>query len=88
MNRLHTTYVHYTKSLLVVSSKTGIGSIFSWDIKKTTRNRTDRALLGLLEVVDDLGDVGVHLVKVGVLGGCLPVLAASHGVHNVLSEKE
>ena len=72
----------------MVSSKTGIGSIFSWDIKKTTRNRTDRALLGLLEVVDDLGDVGVHLVKVGVLGGCLPVLAASHGVHNVLSEKE
>ena len=53
-----------------------------------TRNRTDRALLGLLEVVDDLGDVGVHLVKVGVLGGCLPVLAASHGVHNVLSENE
>ena len=45
-------------------------------------------MLGLLEVVDGLGDVGVHLVKVGVLGGCLPVLAASHGVHNVLSEKE
>ena len=88
MNRLHTTYLHYTKSLLVVSSKTGIASIFCWDMKKTTHNRTDMALLGLLEVVDDLGDVGVHLVKVGVLGGCLPVLAASHGVHNVLSEKE
>ena len=80
--------MHYTNSLLVVSGETGIANIFSWDMKKTTRNRTDRALLGLLEVVDDLGDVGVHLVKVGVLGGCLPVLAASHGVHNVLSEKE
>ena len=56
--------------------------------EKNTRNRTDKALLCLLEVVDDLGDVGVNLVKVGVLGGCLPVLAASHGVHNVLSEKE
>ena len=46
--------------------------------KKTTQNRTDRTLLGLLEVVDDLGDVGVHLVKLGVLGGRLPVLAAGH----------
>ena len=43
---------------------------------------------GKIEASDDIGDVGVHLVKVGVLGGCLPVLAASHGVHNVLSEKE
>ena len=86
MTRLHTTYVHYTKSLLVVSGKTGIASIFSWDIKKL--HEIGQTLLGLLEVVDDLGDVGVHLVKVGVLGGCLPVLAASHGVHNVLSEKE
>ena len=72
----------------MVLGKTGKASIFSWDIKKTTRNRTDRALLGLLEVVDDLGDVGVHLVKVGVLGGRLPVLAASHRVHNVLSENK
>ena len=40
-----------------------------------------------LEVGDDLGDVGVHLVKVGVLGGRLPVLAASHSVQDVLSEK-
>ena len=43
---------------------------------------------GHLEVGDDLGDVGVHLVKLGVLGGRLPVLAASHSVHDVLSKKE
>ena len=42
---------------------------------------------GNLEVSDDLGDVGVHLVKLGVLGGRLPVLAASHRVHDVLSIK-
>ena len=29
----------------------------------------------------------MHLVKVGVLGGRLPVLAASHSVQDVLSEK-
>ena len=45
-------------------------------------------MLGLLEVVDGLGDVGVHLVKVVVLGGRLPVLAPSHRVHNVLSENK
>ena len=75
----------------MVSGKTGIASIFCWDMKKIHeigQTKHCSALLGLLEVVDDLGDVGVHLVKVGVLGGCLPVLAASHGVHNVLSEKE
>ena len=43
---------------------------------------------GHLEVGDDLGDVGVHLVKLGVLGGRLPVLAASHSVHNVLSDNK
>ena len=43
---------------------------------------------GDLELGDDLGDVGVHLVKLGVLGGRLPVLAASHRVHNVLSGKK
>ena len=42
-------------------------------------------VLLVLEVGDDLGDVGVHLVKLGVLGGRLPVLAVSHRVHNVLS---
>ena len=42
---------------------------------------------GNLEVSDDLGDVGVHLVKLGVLGGRLPVLATGHSVHDVLSEK-
>ena len=42
---------------------------------------------GNLEVRDDLGDVGVHLVKLGVLGGRLPVLATGHSVHDVLSEK-
>ena len=42
---------------------------------------------GKLEVSDDLGDVGVHLVKLGVLGGRLPVLATGHSVHDVLSEK-
>ena len=40
---------------------------------------------GDLELCDDLGDVGVHLVELGVLGGLLPVLAAGHGVHDVLS---
>ena len=45
-------------------------------------------VLLVLEVGDDLGDVGVHLVKLGVLGGRLPVLAASHRVHNVLSGKK
>ena len=40
---------------------------------------------GHLENGNNLGDVSVHLVKVGVLGGRLPVPAASHGVHNVLS---
>ena len=38
-----------------------------------------------LELGDDLGDVGVHLVELGVLGGLLPVLAVGHGVHDVLS---
>ena len=33
-DRLHTAYVHYTNSLLVVSGKTGIANIFSWDMKK------------------------------------------------------
>ena len=42
----------------------------------------------VLEGGDDLGDVGVHLVKLGVLGGRLPVLAASHRVHNVLSGRK
>ena len=42
---------------------------------------------GNLEVSNDLGDVGVHLVKLGVLGGRLPVLATGHSVHDVLSEK-
>ena len=40
-----------------------------------------------LEVGDDLGDVGVHLVQLGVLGGLLPVLAPGHRVHDVLGEK-
>ena len=39
------------------------------------------------EVGDNLGDVRLHLVKLGVLGGHLPVLAASHRVHDVLSIK-
>ena len=39
------------------------------------------------EVGDNLGDVRLHLVKLGVLGGHLPVLAASHRVHDVLSRK-
>ena len=39
---------------------------------------------GDLELCDDLGDVGVHLVELGVLGGLLPVLAGGHGVHDVL----
>ena len=38
-----------------------------------------------LELGDDLGDVGVHLVELGVLGGLLPVLAGGHGVHDALS---
>ena len=40
---------------------------------------------GDLELCDDLGDVGVHFVKLGLLGGLLPVLAVGHGVHDVLS---
>ena len=33
-----TTYnIHYTKGLLVVSGKTGIATIFSWDIKNYTK---------------------------------------------------
>ena len=40
---------------------------------------------GDLELGDDLGDVGVHLVELGVLGGLLPVLAGGHGVHDVLN---
>ena len=40
---------------------------------------------GGLELCDDLGDVCVHLVELGVLGGLLPVPAAGHGVHDVLS---
>ena len=40
------------------------------------------------EVGDDASDVRLHLVKLGVLGGHLPVLAASHRVHDVLSKKE
>ena len=39
------------------------------------------------EVGDNLGDVRLHLVKLGVLDGHLPVLAASHRVHDVLSRK-
>ena len=39
---------------------------------------------GDLELGDDLGDVGVHLVELGVLGRLLPVLAGGHGVHDVL----
>ena len=42
---------------------------------------------GKIEASDDIGDVGVHLVKLGVLGGRLPVLATGHSVHDVLSEK-
>ena len=41
-----------------------------------------------LKRANDLGNVCVHLVELRVLGGLLPVLAASHRVHNVLSEKE
>ena len=47
-----------------------------------------KGLGGELEVGDDVSDVLVHLVKLGVLGGHLPVLAASHRVHDVLSKKE
>ena len=43
---------------------------------------------GHLEIGDNFCDIGVHLVKVVVLGGRLPVLAASHRVHNVLSGKK
>ena len=39
----------------------------------------------LLVVGDDLGDVSVHLVQLGVPGGDYPVPAASHRVHDVLS---
>ena len=30
----------------------------------------------------------MHLVELGVLGGLLPVLAAGHGVHDVLSVRK
>ena len=40
---------------------------------------------GDLELGDDLGDVGVHLVELGVFGGLLPVLAGCHGVRDVLN---
>ena len=39
------------------------------------------------EVGNDVSDVRLHLVKLGVLGCHLPVLAASHRVHDVLSIK-
>ena len=42
---------------------------------------------GELEVGDDLGDVGVHLVQLRLLGDNLPVLTPSHRVHNVLGEE-
>ena len=42
---------------------------------------------GELEVGDELGDVSVHLVQLGVLGGNLPVLAPGHRVHNVLDKE-
>ena len=42
---------------------------------------------GELEVGDELGDVSVHLVQLGVLGGDLLVLAPCHRVHNVLGEE-
>ena len=46
-----------------------------------------KRLGGELEVGDDVSDVRVHLVELGVLGSHLPVLAASHRVHDVLSIK-
>ena len=66
-------------------------ALLSGDQDAKTTRKTKKAcapqncVLLVLEVGDDLGDVGVHLVKLGVLGGRLPVLAASHRVHNVLS---
>ena len=59
-----------------------------WDILLDTNgyhHNQFRTYLGQLVVGDDLGDVGVHLVQLGALGGRLPVLAASHGVHDALS---
>ena len=56
------------------------GTLYSKNHKKSISScRSD------LELCDDLGDVGVHLVELGLLGGLLPVLAAGHGVHDVLS---
>ena len=46
-----------------------------------------KRLGGELEVGNDVSDVRVHLVELGVLGSHLPVLAASHRVHDVLSIK-
>ena len=43
--------------------------------------------IGQLEVGDNLGDVGVHLVQLGVLGGRLQVLAPGHCVHKFLGGK-
>ena len=68
-------------------------TLLSGDHDAKTTRKTKKAcgancVLLVLEVGDDLGDVGVHLVKLGVLGGGLPVLAASHRVHNVLSGKK
>ena len=37
-----------------------------------------------LKRANNLGDIGVHLVELGVFGGLLPVLAGGHGVHDVL----
>ena len=44
----------------------------------------------MLEIGDHLGDVDVQLEKVllAVLGSLIPVLAACHRVHDVLSEKQ
>ena len=50
-------------------------------------NHQNQKVGGELEVGDNLGDVGVHLVKLGILAGNLPVLASGHRVHNVLGEK-
>ena len=50
---------------------------YHWQLEQA-----DQLVLG-----DNLGDVGLHPVQLGVLGGHLPVLAASHCVHNVLSEE-
>ena len=60
--------------------------IQAWDILLDTigyHHNQFRTCLGQLEVGDDLGDVSVHLVQLGVLGGRLLVLAASHHVHKI-----